>query len=108
MNGWVGLTACLDAVQTEEMRNAYKILLENPEWKTPLARPRHRYLREIVSEGVDCSRYVPVAGFVNMNRQIKRFSRRHSVCSTSYLKFHISILLIRYILMASRSVVKLF
>jgi len=25
-----------------DMRSAYKILVRKPEWKTPLARPRHR------------------------------------------------------------------
>jgi hypothetical protein len=41
------------------MRNAYKILIENPEGKRPLRRPRHRCkenitmdLREIGYEGV--------------------------------------------------------
>jgi hypothetical protein len=28
----------------EEMRNAYKIMVGNPEGKTPLGRPRHRWI----------------------------------------------------------------
>jgi len=43
-----------------EMRNAYEVLVERPEGKRPLARPRRRWddiiivnLRKIVREGVD-------------------------------------------------------
>jgi hypothetical protein len=48
------------ACSTEEMRNAYKILVRKPKWKRPLRRPRHRWedditmdLRQIGWEGVD-------------------------------------------------------
>jgi hypothetical protein len=44
----------------EEMRNAYKILVETPEWRRQVGRPGRRwkdnirmYLREIMLEGVD-------------------------------------------------------
>jgi hypothetical protein len=43
-----------------EKRNAYRILVENPEGKSPLGRPRRRWvdniemdLREIVWDGMD-------------------------------------------------------
>jgi hypothetical protein len=52
---WAGHAAC-----TGEMKNAYKILVREPERKRPLGRPRHRQednirmdLREIGQEGVD-------------------------------------------------------
>jgi hypothetical protein len=51
---WAGLVARM------EKRNAYRILMEKPEEKRPLGRPRRRcvdnikiYLREIGSDGVD-------------------------------------------------------
>jgi hypothetical protein len=43
-----------------EMKNAYKILVRNPEWKRPFGRPKHRWesnismdLVEIRWDGVD-------------------------------------------------------
>jgi hypothetical protein len=52
---WEGHLAC-----TGEMRNAYNILVEKPERKRPIRRPRHRWqnnigmdLREIGWEGVE-------------------------------------------------------
>jgi hypothetical protein len=52
---WVGYVACM-----VEIRNAYKILVSNPEWKRFLGRTRHRWevsikmvLAEIRQEGVD-------------------------------------------------------
>jgi hypothetical protein len=51
---WAGHVACM-----EEMRNAYKILVVNPEGKRPLGRPGNRLedirmdLRERGLEGVD-------------------------------------------------------
>jgi hypothetical protein len=35
------------------MRNAYKILVGNPEWKRPLGRPRCRWKILAIMEGVD-------------------------------------------------------
>jgi hypothetical protein len=52
---WVGHVAYMG-----DMRNAYRILVGEPEGKRPLRRPRHRqgddikiYLREIKMEGIN-------------------------------------------------------
>jgi hypothetical protein len=65
--GWAG-----HAARIEVMRNSYKILVEKPQGKRPLRRPRHRRednikmgLREIEWEGVD---WVHVAEERNQRR----------------------------------------
>jgi hypothetical protein len=32
-----------DVAHMREMRNSYKVLVRNPQWKRPLERPRHRW-----------------------------------------------------------------
>jgi hypothetical protein len=61
---WAGHIASM------EMRNEYKILVGNPEWKRPLGRPWHRWrktlewiFKEVGREGVDWNHLGFVAGF---------------------------------------------
>jgi hypothetical protein len=80
---WVGHVACMG-----EKRNAYRLLVGEPEGRRPLGRPRHCFLASILvllSPHFTCLR---VASFSLHNQELFRFHKILKLCAET--KMHMT------------------